>query len=74
MKKNIHPVQHNLALTCSTCNSEFTIKTVVDKFTIDICSGCHPQFTGDRSLSRTTGRIERFRRMAAKAQKNPVKK
>ncbi|AAV27580.1 50S ribosomal protein L31 [Mesomycoplasma hyopneumoniae] len=73
MKKNIHPVQRELLLSCSTCNSEFRIKSVIEKFTIDICSGCHPQFTGDRSLNRTTGRIERFRRMAAKAHKKTKK-
>ncbi|CAT05164.1 50S ribosomal protein L31 [Mesomycoplasma conjunctivae] len=70
MKKDLHPESRELQVSCSTCNKEFNFKTTIDKFSIDVCSGCHPQFTGDRSLARTTGRIERFNRMAAKAKKN----
>lgn len=70
MQKNIHPKSNTLKVSCTTCNNEYQFKTTIDKFTIDICSGCHPQFTGDHSLARTTGRIERFNKMAAKAVKN----
>ncbi|PPJ44336.1 50S ribosomal protein L31, partial [Rhizobium sp. KAs_5_22] len=47
------------------CSTEFTFGSTVAKFSVDVCSGCHSFYTGDKSMARATGRIERFNRMAA---------
>ncbi|MBN3534877.1 50S ribosomal protein L31 [Mycoplasma procyoni] len=70
MKKDIHPEYQTITATCSTCSSQFSFGTTVSKVSVDVCSGCHSFYTGDKSKTKATGRIERFNRMAAFAQKN----
>ncbi|MGZ9413743.1 50S ribosomal protein L31 [Mycoplasma sp. 480] len=65
MKKDIHPTYQTVKAVCSTCSTEFTFGSTVNKISVDVCSGCHSFFTGDKSLARATGRIERFNRMAS---------
>ncbi|WP_033161478.1 50S ribosomal protein L31 [[Mycoplasma] collis] len=69
MKKNIHPKYQTITVNCSTCSSSFEFGSTVEKATIDVCSGCHAFYTGDRSKARATGRIERFNKRAAQAKK-----
>lgn len=62
MKKDIHPKTENITTKCSTCSTEHALVTTNKEATIDVCSGCHAFYTGDNTLVKATGRIERFNR------------
>ncbi len=61
MKKDIHPISHNITVKCVCGNSFETISTE-PKLDVDICSACHPFFTGTQKFIDTAGRIEKFQR------------
>ena len=63
MKKDIHPEYQQLEVKCSTCGTKHTIGTTSKEVSIDVCSSCHPFYTGNRSNMKSTGRVERFNRM-----------
>ena len=65
MKQGIHPEYKDTAVRCS-CGEEFTTRSTVSELRVDICSKCHPFYTGKQKLVDTGGRVERFRRRAAK--------
>ncbi len=65
MKKDIHPKSELLIIKCSTCNTNHQLLTTSSDVTIDVCSSCHAYFTGDSSIVRAAGRIERFNRRAS---------
>jgi large subunit ribosomal protein L31 len=62
MKADIHPVYDNIAVTCSCGNSFQTRSTVGKDLTIEVCSQCHPFYTGKQKMLDTGGRVDRFRR------------
>ena len=71
MKKDTHPKSELLTIKCSTCNTNHQLLTTSNDVTIDICSGCHAFYTGDNSIARAAGRVERFnRRVASGTTKN----
>ncbi|MCM2129702.1 50S ribosomal protein L31 [Larsenimonas rhizosphaerae] len=60
MKQSIHPNYNHVNVTCS-CGAEFAIGTTSsDDFTVDVCSQCHPFYTGKQKQATTGGRVERF--------------
>ena len=59
MKKDIHPEYTETTITCACGNVIKTRSTVKDQ-QIEICSSCHPFFTGKEKLVDTAGRVERF--------------
>jgi large subunit ribosomal protein L31 len=59
MKKDIHPKIHDVTVRCACGNSFETISTQ-SRIEVDICSGCHPLFTGQQKFVDTAGRIEKF--------------
>ncbi|MCA9529856.1 MAG: 50S ribosomal protein L31 [Myxococcales bacterium] len=61
MKPDIHPEYKPVTVTCA-CGASFETRSTRDEFHIDICSECHPFFTGKEKLLDTAGRIERFNR------------
>lgn len=61
MKKDIHPEMKKVTIRCS-CGAEFETLSTVDNLRVDICSRCHPFFTGEERFVDTEGRVERFRR------------
>ena len=61
MKSGIHPEYKELTVTCA-CGVSFQTKSTRDKIAVEICSNCHPFFTGKQKLLDTAGRVERFRR------------
>ena len=61
MKKGIHPKYEKTTIKC-VCGNEIETKSTVKDITIEICSSCHPFFTGKQKLVDTAGRIERFRK------------
>lgn len=60
MKAGIHPRYSKTTVTCVCGNTFETRTTVGDKITVEICSNCHPFFTGKQKLVDTAGRVERF--------------
>jgi large subunit ribosomal protein L31 len=61
MKKDIHPKYVDGVVKCA-CGATFNVKTMQKETTVDICSACHPFFTGKQKLVDTEGRVDRFRR------------
>lgn len=71
MKKDIHPVYHPTVIRCA-CGSEVTTGSTKKDIRVEICSQCHPFYTGKQKLVDTAGRIERFMKKYEKYQKaNP---
>ena len=65
MKTNIHPNYKKITATCA-CGAEFELGSVLDEIKVEICSACHPFFTGKQKLVDTAGRIEKFKQRYAK--------
>jgi large subunit ribosomal protein L31 len=64
MKDGIHPEFYRAKVTC-VCGNTFEVGSTKKEMNIDICSACHPFFTGKHKLMDTEGRIERFRKKYA---------
>jgi len=67
MRKNIHPEYHDDAVITCACGAKYETGSTVGKTDIDICSACHPYYTGKQKFIDTTGRVERFRQLAERA-------
>jgi len=61
MREGIHPRYEKVKVTCA-CGHTFETRSTVAEIRVDICSACHPFFTGKQKLVDTAGRVERFRR------------
>lgn len=61
MKQNIHPKYVDATVTCA-CGNTFTIGSTKPVLKVDVCSRCHPFYTGQQRMLDTTGRVERFRK------------
>jgi large subunit ribosomal protein L31 len=57
-----HPTLHLLDVRCSTCGSEFAVRSAATAISVDICSNCHPAYTGQERTLTGGGRVERFNR------------
>jgi large subunit ribosomal protein L31 len=68
MKAAIHPNYHEVKVHCACGNSFVTRSTSREDINVEICSNCHPFFTGKQKLMDTAGRVERFRRKYAKTE------
>ena len=73
MKTDIHPKFKQTTVRCA-CGSEFVTGSTQDNIRVEICSKCHPFFTGKQKLVDTAGRVERFRRKYAHLQKPAAEK
>jgi large subunit ribosomal protein L31 len=62
MKENIHPAYKDTRVVCACGNSFVTRSTHKGEIHLEICSNCHPFYTGKQKLVDTAGRVERFRR------------
>ena len=60
MKKDIHPNYAPATITCSSCNSEVHTRATVPTMRVDLCSNCHPFYTGKTRIVDTAGRVEKF--------------
>ena len=61
MKKGIHPEYKECKVTCA-CGNTFMTKSTEEEIRTDICSACHPFFTGQQKSGRQGGRVEKFNR------------
>jgi large subunit ribosomal protein L31 len=68
MKKDIHPKYEETKIRCA-CGNVIETGSTRNNIAVEICSHCHPFFTGKQKLVDTAGRIERFRKKYAKFQK-----
>jgi large subunit ribosomal protein L31 len=67
MKKDIHPEYADTTIKCA-CGNEILVGATKPDIRVEICSNCHPFFTGKQKLVDTAGRIERFRKKYEKFQ------
>ncbi len=68
MKTGIHPDYRETIVSCA-CGAKFQTRTTVGDMKVDICSSCHPFFTGTQKIVDTEGRVERFKKKYAKKAK-----
>lgn len=61
MKQKIHPDYHEVPVHCA-CGETWTTRSTKKELRLDICSKCHPFFTGKQKLVDSAGRVERFRK------------
>lgn len=62
MKADIHPKYEAVNVTCSCGNSFQTRSTLAEDLHVDVCSSCHPFYTGKQKMLDTGGRVDRFRK------------
>jgi large subunit ribosomal protein L31 len=72
MKEGIHPECHQIKAICA-CGNEVDISSVQKEIRVEICSACHPFFTGKQKLIDTAGRIEKYKKRYAKHFENQKK-
>jgi large subunit ribosomal protein L31 len=65
MKENLHPRYQNCDVSCS-CGATFTTRSTKPTIKVEICSECHPFFTGKQKIIDSAGRVEKFNRRYAK--------
>ena len=65
MKKDIHPKYYKAVAKCA-CGHSFELGSTKEKIEVEICSKCHPFYTGEAKLVDTAGRVEKFKQRLAK--------
>ncbi len=65
MKKEIHPKYNKITATCA-CGASFETGSTAKEIRVDICSQCHPLFTGQQKIVDAEGRVDRFKKRFAK--------
>ncbi len=73
MKKKIHPEYYETTISCA-CGNKIETRSTVKDIRVEICSNCHPFFTGRQKLIDTAGRVDRFRRKYGLDKKDDKKK
>jgi large subunit ribosomal protein L31 len=69
MKANIHPNWYSEAKVVCACGAIFTTGSTMEQIRVEICSKCHPLFTGTQKLVDTLGQVDRFEQKKVKSQK-----
>lgn len=69
MKKGVHPKFNSNAKVTCVCGSSFVTGSTLSDLSVEICSQCHPFFTGKQKLVDSEGRVERFRKRYANVSK-----
>lgn len=73
MKKDLHPTYFNQAKVTCACGNSFTVGSTLKEIRVELCSKCHPFYTGKQKFVDTARRVEKFREKAAK-QESAAKK
>jgi large subunit ribosomal protein L31 len=66
MKQGIHPTYHKEAAVTCVCGAVLTTGSTIEKMNTEICSSCHPFYTGKKKFIDAGGRVDRFKRLTAK--------
>lgn len=69
MKKEIHPSYYQEAEVTCSCGEKFAVGSTMPKIDVEICSSCHPFFTGEEKVLDQGGRVERFKKRQAATKK-----
>jgi large subunit ribosomal protein L31 len=72
MKTGIHPKYVTARVHC-TCGNEFLTRATSEELRVEVCSNCHPFYTGRQKLVDTGGRVERFQRRVAKGRQQTAR-
>lgn len=73
MKIGIHPTYtHQAKVTCA-CGNSFTTGSTATALPVEVCSNCHPFFTGKQNLVDTAGRVDRFKKLVERSGTTPVR-
>ena len=67
MKKDIHPEYHKDAKIICSCGAVLSTGATQKELHVEICSACHPFYTGKKKVLDTTGRVDRFKKLAEKS-------
>jgi large subunit ribosomal protein L31 len=65
MKKDIHPKYNDKAKVTCACGATFPVGSTMNEINVEICSQCHPFYTGNEKVLDTAGRVDRFKKRAA---------
>jgi large subunit ribosomal protein L31 len=74
MKKDIHPKYDLKTKATCACGSQFEVGSTMSSIVMEICSQCHPFYTGNEKIMDTAGRVERFKKRASATTKAKTKK
>jgi large subunit ribosomal protein L31 len=72
MKKDIHPSYYPKAKITCACGEVFTVGSTMEKIRVEICSNCHPFYTGKQKLVDTARRVDRFRKRLEKTEAKKI--
>lgn len=73
MKKELHPTYFGEANVVCACGNKFKIGSTKEKIEVEICSACHPFYTGNEKVLDAAGRVEKFKSRRSKAEAIPKK-
>lgn len=74
MKKEIHPEYHNDAVITCSCGNNFTTGSTQKEMKVEVCSECHPFYTGTEKVMDTAGRVEKFKARTQAAKEKQASK
>ena len=74
MKSDVHPKYYPKAEISCACGAVFVVGSTKEKMSVEICSNCHPFYTGKEKLVDAAGRVEKFRARVAKSSPKKSKK
>ena len=74
MQKNIHPTYNVAAAASCVCGATYTVGSTKKELSVEICSACHPFYTGKENILDTAGRLDRFKKRQAAATVTKAKK
>lgn len=66
MKKDIHPEYFEASVHCGGCGAQFSLGSTVKEIRVNVCSDCHPHYTGKSKFVDTQGRVDQFKRKYGK--------
>ncbi|PIR73346.1 MAG: 50S ribosomal protein L31 [Candidatus Moranbacteria bacterium CG10_big_fil_rev_8_21_14_0_10_35_21] len=69
MKKDIHPKYYSDAKIICACGNTIETGSTTQEMKVEVCSACHPFYTGKKKVLDTTGRVDRFKKLSEKAAK-----
>jgi len=67
VKAEIHPKYHLAQVHCASCGTTFTVGSTAETIRVEVCSNCHPFYTGTQNIVDTAGQVERFQRRMERA-------
>lgn len=61
MQKEIQPKVNKITISCVSCGNEFEAESTKNEIKVDVCSNCHPFYTGKMTSAKKAGRVEKFK-------------